>query len=125
MQTVSELKSFRKAAEKAGMSDDDIDDLVDYLSENPMAGDEMEGTGGCRKLRFAIRGNNKGKSGGVRTITLYSGEQMPVFLITVFAKGTKVSLSKAERNALKNLSGEIVQEYSRRVLPIAAGGERA
>lgn len=125
MHTVTELKSFRKAAEKAGMSDDDIIELIDYLGENPDAGDEMEGTGGCRKLRFAIRGNNKGKSGGVRTITLYSGEKLPVFLITVFAKSVTVSLSKAERNALKKMAGEIVDEYSRRVLPLASSGERA
>lgn len=55
------------------MSEGDIEDLIDFLGENPEAGDEMEGTGGCRKLRFAIRGNKKGKSGGVRTITLYTG----------------------------------------------------
>ena len=64
------------------MSEQDIEALVDHLSENPNAGDEMEGAGGCRKLRWAIRGNNKGKSGGVRTITLFSGENLPLFLIT-------------------------------------------
>jgi hypothetical protein len=107
------------------MSEDDIIELIDFLGENPEAGDEMEGTGGCRKLRFAVRGNNKGKSGGVRTITLYTGESLPVFLITVFAKSVKVSLTKAERNVLKKMAGEIVDEYSRRVLPIASSGERA
>ena len=121
MHTVSELKSFRKAAANAGMSDEDIQDLIDYLSENPQAGDEMEGTGGCRKLRWSIRGNNKGKSGGARTITLYSGEHLPVFLITAFGKSQKVNLSKSERNELKKIADKVVQEYSRRVLPIAVG----
>jgi hypothetical protein len=125
MQTVTELKAFRKAAERAGMSEEDIDELIDYLGENPEAGDVMEGTGGCRKLRFAIRGNNKGKSGGVRTITLYTGENLPVFLITVFAKNVTISLSKAERNALKKMADDIVEEYSRRVLPLASSGESA
>lgn len=121
MHTVSELHAFRKAAAVAGMSVDDIDDLTCHLAANPDAGDEMEGTGGCRKLRFAIRGNNKGKSGGVRTITLFSGCEMPVFLITVFGKGKKVNLTKAERNELKKISEQIVREYARRVLPLAAG----
>ena len=121
MHTVTELKSSRKAAESAGMSPDDIESLVDYLSSNPDAGDEMVGTGGCRKLRWAVRGNNKGKSGGVRTITLFSGDNLPVFLITAFGKGQKVNLSKGERNDLKKLSDKIVQEYSRRVLPLAVG----
>ena len=121
MQTVAELKSFRKAAQTAGMSDEDIQELIDHLAANPDAGDEMEGTGGCRKLRWAIRGNNKGKSGGVRTISLYTGENMPVFLLTVFAKRQKVNLTKAERNDLKAVSDQIVREYARRVLPLAAG----
>lgn len=125
MHTVSEMKAFRKAAENAGMSDEDITDLIDYLAENPEAGDEISGTGGCRKIRFSIRGNNKGKSGGVRTITFYSGESLPVFLITVFGKGQKVNLTKAERNALRGMTKAIVDEYARRVQPLAAGGERA
>jgi hypothetical protein len=125
MQTVSELNAFRKAAVAAGMSDEDIEDLIDHLASNPEAGDEITGTGGCRKVRFAIRGNNKGKSGGVRTITFYTGEHLPVFLITVFGKSQKVDLSKAERNVLKGMTKAIVEEYATRVQPLAAAGERA
>jgi hypothetical protein len=88
MHTVAELHSFRRAAERVGMSQDEITDLVSFLAENPMAGDEMSGTGGCRKLRLAGRG--KGKSGGYRTIAFYSGEIMPIYLITVFSKGDRV-----------------------------------
>lgn len=103
------------------MSDEDIEELINFLASEPDAGDGMEGTGGCRKVRFAIRGNNKGKGGGVRTITLFSGPDMPVFLLTVFGKSQKVSLSKGERNQLKTLAEQIVEEYLRRVLPLAAG----
>ncbi len=121
MQTVAELNAFRKHADLAGMTDEDIEELVAYLGENPDAGEEIQGTGGCRKVRFAIRGNNKGKSGGVRTITFYSGDLMPVFLITVFGKSQKVNLTKAERNGLKKLTDAIVQEYATRVHPLAVG----
>ena len=75
MHTVAELRSFSRAAERAGMSQDEITDLVLFLAENPTAGDEMVGTGGCRKLRLAGRG--KGKSGGYRTITFYSAGGCP------------------------------------------------
>jgi hypothetical protein len=40
-------------------------------------------------LRVAGRG--KGKSGGYRAITFYSGTALPVFLITVFGKGEKAN----------------------------------
>ncbi|BCG72673.1 toxin RelE [Mesorhizobium sp. 113-1-2] len=107
------------------MSDEDIEDFVDHIAANPDDGEEIVGTGGCRKVRFSIRGNNKGKSGGVRTITFYTGTDLPVFLITVFGKSQKINLSKAERNGLRAFTAAIVDEYARRVQPLAAGGERA
>ena len=113
MQTVCELKSFRRAAVEAGMSDDEIDALVEMVAANPLAGDEMQGTGGCRKLRVAGRG--KGKSGGYRTITFFTGEQMPVFLITVFAKGDKANLTKSERNALAAMTATLADSYRGRI----------
>ena len=121
MHTVTELNTFRKAALNCGMSEIDIESLISFLAKNPYAGDEISGSGGCRKVRFKIAGNNKGKSGGVRTITLFSGTELPVFLITVFSKNPKVTLTKAEINGLKCLSDKIVKEYERRVLPLAVG----
>jgi hypothetical protein len=102
------------------MSEDEIDSLVTYLSENPTAGDEISGTGGCRKLRFA--GRVKGKRGGYRTITFYTGKMMPVFLITVFGKGEKTDLSQGERNDLRKLTKAIVSEYSAKVTTVARKG---
>src|SRR4029077_7903199 len=99
MQTVCMTRSFEVAAKQAGMTDDETTDLVNFLAENPQAGDELAGTGGCRKVRIAGRG--KGKSGGYRTITFYSGEAMPVYLLTVFSKGEKSSLTDKESSALK------------------------
>lgn len=103
------------------MTDDEITSLVNYLAKHPDAGDEIRGTGGCRKLRYAISGNNKGKSGGVRVITFFTGEHMPVFLIAAFAKSMKVSLTKAERNKLKTVTEHIAQEYSNRVTRLKVG----
>lgn len=40
---------------------------------------------------------------------------MPVFLITVFAKNQKVSLSKSEKNSLKTLADTLTKEYAKRV----------
>jgi hypothetical protein len=117
MQTVAETNAFVKAAAEAGMTEDEVATLVDYLAENPTAGDEIAGTGGCRKVRVAGRG--KGKSGGYRTITFYTGKDLPVFLLTVFGKGEKSSLSKKEKNGLRVLTKAIVDEYKGRVEKLA------
>ena len=117
MHTVCELHSFRRAASDAGMSEDEIRRLVDYLAQNPTAGDEMAGTGGCRKLRVAGRG--KGKSGGYRSITFYTGPEMPVFLITVFSKGDRANLTAKERHSLSNMTASLVVEYRRRIVKVS------
>lgn len=93
------------------MSQSDIERLVLLLAKNPESGEELRGTGGCRKLRFALSGSARGKSGGIRVITFYSGKTLPVFLITVFAKNQKVSLSASECNALHDLTHLIVKAY--------------
>jgi hypothetical protein len=120
MHTVALTRAFERAAADAGMSEHEIQVLVDFLAENPTAGDPMAGTGGCRKVRVAGRG--KGKRGGYRTITFYTGENLPVFLITVFGKGEKSNLSKSERNRLRDITKAIVDEYRSKVATLARKG---
>ncbi len=112
MQTVIETDDFLKDARKAGLSEDGRKEIVDFISENPLAGDEIAGTGGARKVRFAFKG--QGKSSGVRIITFYYGRDIPVFLLNVFAKGDKTNLTKAECNDLKKILGGVAKAYRER-----------
>ena len=89
------------------------DALIGYLAANPDAGDLMPGTGGARKLRWA--GQGRGKSGGIRVITYFSGPPVPVFVLTAFGKGRKIDLSRAEQNALRRVLGDLAAEYRRGV----------
>lgn len=50
----------------------------------------------------------------MRVITFFTGGDLPVFLLTAFAKSAKVNLTKAERNGLKALTESIVEAYRRR-----------
>jgi hypothetical protein len=98
------------------MSAEEIAAVVDHIAVNPMAGVDIPGTGGCRKLRVAGRG--KGKSGGYRVVTFYTGDMLPVFLITVFSKGEKANLSKTERNQLAGLTKALAAEYETRIMRV-------
>jgi len=69
----------------------------------------MQGTGGIRKLRWSAQG--KGKSGGVRVIYYYHNETIPLFLLTVFGKGEKANLTKAERNDLAGFTSLLIKNY--------------
>ena len=120
MHAVALTHAFIRAAEQAGMSDDEVTSLISYLAEHPTAGQPIPGTGGCRKVRVGGRG--KGKSGGYRTITFFSGDDLPLFLITVFSKGERSDLSKSERNRLHTITKAIVAEYREKAALTRKGG---
>ena len=98
MHAVIETNAYLKAADDAGMDEEERSAVVDLIAENPEAGAIMPGCGGARKLRFRKPGT--GKSGGYRVITYYAGTDVPVFLLTVFGKNEKASFSQAERNIM-------------------------
>ena len=112
MQTVVETEIYLRDARAAGLSDDERKRITDFIAAHPDAGHEIPGSGGARKVRFA--GKGKGKSGGYRVITFYSGEDIPVFLLNVFAKNEKTDLSQKERNQLRAVLGELADAYRRR-----------
>ncbi|EQB16546.1 MULTISPECIES: type II toxin-antitoxin system RelE/ParE family toxin [Sphingobium] len=106
LQTVVELPEFLRRA-KAIMSADEQAALVDAVAADPQAGISLGG--GLRKMRIARAGS--GKSGGYRTVYVFGGTHMPIFLVTVFAKNEKDNLAKAEQAALVELSKALVAAY--------------
>jgi hypothetical protein len=108
LQTVVETPEFVARAKRL-LTEGERSELVSYLAANPKAGDLLRGTGGARKVRWGAKG--KGKSGGARAITFFGGLDVPVFLLTVFGKGERANLSKAEINELRQILAELVAAY--------------
>ncbi len=108
MHTIVELPEFIKKSEKI-LSISQRLSIINYLAQHPASGEIMQGTGGIRKLRWSAL--SKGKSGGARIIYYYHNENIPLFLLTVFGKGEKANLSKAERNELAKLTAQIIKHY--------------
>jgi hypothetical protein len=105
--TVAETPEFQRRA-RAIMSDEERMALIDFIARNPTAGVSIGG--GVRKLRFAREGG--GKSGGYRVIHFYCGEDdIPIFLITVFAKNEKANLTKTETETVKSLGKLLADSY--------------
>ncbi|EXJ11318.1 MULTISPECIES: type II toxin-antitoxin system RelE/ParE family toxin [Nitrincola] len=108
MQTIVELPEFQKRVSSL-LKEDERASIINYLATHPQSGDLMQGTGGIRKLRWSAQG--RGKSGGVRVIYYYHNGAIPLFLLTVFGKGEKANLSKAERNDLAKFTSLLLQNY--------------
>jgi hypothetical protein len=89
------------------MSEDEIQVLVDFLAENPTAGDVMPGTpadaGRC-EWPVAARASAAG------------------IVRSPFTRARTCRWSKSESNRLRDITKAIVAEYRKRVAPLARKG---
>jgi hypothetical protein len=107
---VVETEAFLERA-KAILTESERARLVAHLASNPEAGQLIPGTGGARKIRWAIAG--KGKRGGARTIYYYHSESIPLFVLDVYAKSQKADLSESDKRSLKRVLARIPSQYAK------------
>lgn len=108
--TVVETREFQRRA-ATRRSEQERQDFITFIAGAPENGAIMRGTGGVRKNRWGV--GARGKSGGVRVIYYYHSPDMPIFLLTVFAKNERDNLSQSEQNVLKQLTTDLVTTYRR------------
>jgi len=109
MHSVLETDSFASSAKSYGLTEDERHEIIHAIASDPTKGAIIKGTGGARKLRFG--GNGRGKRSAFRVVTYYAAEDIPVFLLEIYAKGEKINLSQSERNELKKILGGIADDY--------------
>jgi len=109
--TVVETSAFVRKAEKL-LTEEEHDELLLYLSIYHRVGDEIPGTGGVRKLRYAIGG--RGKSGGVRVIYYFFDEANPVLALLLYGKNEQASLTPAEKKWATSLAAAMKAEAKAR-----------
>ena len=108
--TVIETPEFLSATRKL-INDEDRALLVDYLAYHPMAGDLIRGTGGVRKLRWGLEG--RGKRGGARVVYFYHDPDVPIFVLTAYAKNERADLSQQDRNDFRKLTALLAKTFKR------------
>lgn len=82
MHTVAETEIFQRYAASI-WTDAERVELTNWIAANPLAGDVISGSGGCRKVRWVRSG--MGKRGGARVI-YFNGEDGRVWLLIAYAK---------------------------------------
>lgn len=96
-------RDIKKLAKKYVSLKTEFASFIDILQEQPEQGTLLGNN--CYKVRLAIASKNKGKSGGARVITCLKVWESAVYLLTIYDKSEKESISDLE---LKDLLKEIV-----------------
>jgi hypothetical protein len=104
MLTVVETSAFARRAEKL-LSTEEHEELLFFLALHPQSGDEIPGTGGVRKVRYAARG--KGKSGGVRVIYYFFDEANPLYAIFLYGKNEQANLTPEQKREVAGFAATI------------------
>ena len=81
------------------LHDDDYRSLQSALTLRPEQGALIPGSGGLRKLRWALRG--KGKRGGLRVIYYWDSAEDVIYLINLYAKNQQVNLRPDQLRLLR------------------------
>ena len=97
--TIVQTTEFSKRWDALGLNDDDLRRLELDILRDPSKYPIIQGTGGLRKVRFAIE--HKGKRGSIRVCYVDFVLTETIYLITVYSKGEKENLTNAERNYIK------------------------
>lgn len=97
MRTVAETTIFQKYANDV-WSDAERIEFINWIANNPEAGDVIPGSGGCRKVRWSSAG--QGKRGGAKVI-YFNATEAAIWLLIVYKKAKFDNLPTAFLAELK------------------------
>lgn len=102
---------FDKNWRNLGLTDKDLIELENTINNNPDIGNIIQGTGGLRKLRFALP--NKGKSGSIRVLYVDFISYEKTIFMNVYAKNEKENITDKEKQTYKTLINELIRIFKR------------
>ncbi len=91
-------KELKKLGKKYASLKNDLTALFESLETNPRQGTPLGNN--CYKIRLAITSKSKGKSGGARVITNFIVTVNTVYLLSIYDKSDKETLSDKELSEL-------------------------
>lgn len=107
------LNNFTKKWNDCELTDNELQELETHLLKNPDSGDTMKGTGGLRKVRWALP--HKGKRGSIRVLYIDIVIAEKIYMIDLFTKNEKDNLTDNEKNEVKKLVKTLIDEEMKRI----------
>jgi len=97
---------------KLGLRDDDLRRLQNMIIKDPDVGRIIRGTGGLRKMRFSEE--HGGKSGGFRVIYMDLSKYSFVYLLMIYPKSEKDTITDSEKRVLRAVCKETIDAFRKR-----------
>jgi hypothetical protein len=88
------------------LADEEYRELQLFLAGRPDAGAVIKGSGGLRKVRWAMEG--RGKRGGVRVIYFWAVEREQLLMLLMYPKSERDDLTPGQVKTLRRI---IEEEY--------------
>lgn len=99
------MRELKRLAKRYPAIKNDIAELAAQLQENPAIGTSIGKD--CFKIRIAITGKSKGKSGGGRVITCLKIVKETVFMLAIYDKSEQENIADEDLEArLKTLADD-------------------
>lgn len=109
MHTVTTTRHFDMRVKALRISKAEVANIYTEIASDPEGAVSLGG--GLYKRR--IKRQNRGKSGGYRVVYFYKYDDIPIQMLTIFAKNEKDNISALEKKALIELAGVLVECYKR------------
>jgi len=91
-------KEFKKICKKHHSAKNDVITFVENLKRSPIQGTSIGND--CYKIRIAISSKGKGKSAGVRLITKIRVTNKTIYLLSIYDKSERDSISDKQLEAV-------------------------
>ncbi|MBL7105927.1 MAG: hypothetical protein ISS18_16500 [Bacteroidales bacterium] len=91
-------KEVKRLQKKHPSIKSDVKHLIDILEKKPLSGTPLGKN--CYKIRFTITSKGRGKRSGGRVITYVKYVVTTIFLISIYDKAEKETISEARMNQL-------------------------
>ncbi len=99
-------KELKRLSKKLPSLKSDFITFIDGLSKSPTQGIPLGND--CYKIRFAITSKQKGKRGGARVITCLKIVHSKIYLMAIYDKSERDSISEKELDGLLKLIAESI-----------------
>lgn len=94
---------FLQDCKELGLNEDDINAIEIAIMVGGKDSPVIEGTGGLRKMRFAPKRWNVGKSGAARVLFVFFEACWTVFMVAVYRKSAYDNISDAAKAIYRKL----------------------